>query len=437
MGLLIDLIYLVAFTCFLPKLLYRMLRQYRYRQGWSQRMGNVHRIHPEKKCIWIHAVSLGEINATRTLVGAMKKLLPGYEIVISTATDTGYARACGLYEKDHSVFYFPMDFGFTMRKAFANIDPDLILLMELEVWPNLARIAQKRDIPILVVNGRLSERSFPRYKFIGWFTRWMFNKVTYFLVQSAQYAQRFSELGVLPEKIIVTNSLKYDTARITDSLPGADELAQQLRKENEPLWVAGGTGPGEEKLIIDLFKMLRVEPGLERLRLAIIPRKPERFDEVAGLIDKANLSFLRFSGIRGTKLIDEEKHPVILGDTMGDLNKFYAIASVVFVGRSLVPMGGSDMMEPAALGRCTIFGPHTENFTQTVNALLAENGAILVKDTNELYDVTRKCLSSPDFAQAIAVAGQKVIRQNQGATKKTLETIITVLKHQNQAQAQP
>lgn len=426
----IDFAYFIAFLGFLPKMLYRMIRQYRYRQGWSQRMGHVHRLHPSKKCIWIHAVSLGEVNATRTLVGALEKLLADYEIVISTATDTGYARACGLYEKNHSVFYFPMDFGFSMRRAFENLEPDLILLMELEVWPNLARIAQKREVPVTVINGRISDRSFPRYKLVGWFTRWMFSKVTVFLVQSALYAQRFRELGVSNEKILVTNSLKYDTARITDSLPGADELARQIRREDDPFWVAGGTGPGEEKIIIDLFKMLRTEPGLERLRLAVIPRKPERFDEVASLIDKANLAFLRYSGIRGTKLVDEEKHPVILGDTMGDLNKFYAIASVVFVGRSLVPMGGSDMMEPAALGRCTIFGPHTENFAQTVHALLAENGAILVKGTNELYDVTRKCLTSPDFAQAIAQAGQRVIRQNQGATKKTLEIILSVLKRQ-------
>lgn len=437
MGLILDVIYLLAALAASPKILYRMLRQYRYRHGWSQRLGKIARHDPRKKCIWIHAVSLGEVNATRTLVGGLVKHLPDYEIVFSTSTDTGYARACGLYGKNHSVFYTPFDFSLTMRRAFKNIKPDLILLMELEVWPNLVRIAQKKNIPVLVVNGRISERSFPRYKLITPVTRWMFRKVTLFLVQTSEYAERFRTLGAPSARVVVTSSLKYDTAKVTDTLPGAEDLRKQLALTDTPLWVAGGTGPDEEKILLELFKMLRIEPGLGHLRLAVIPRKPERFDEVAALIGKFGLKFLRFSGIKGTKFIDEERHPVILGDTMGDLSRFYNLASVVFVGRSLVPMGGSDMIEPAALGKCITFGPYTFNFTQTVDELLRENGALLVRDPHELFQVTRKCLTNPDFAAAIAESGRKVIIRNQGATQKTLTAVVKILKNNQTATSNP
>jgi len=412
-----------------PVIVYRMIVQNRYRTGWSQRLGRVGRKWPDKKCLWLHAVSVGEINAARTLIDALKQSLPDYEIVISATTDTGLARACALYEKQHSVFYFPFDFSCVMKKAFDRLRPDAILLMELEVWPHLASIAHRRNIPVVVVNGRISDRSFPKYLKFRNITRWMFEKVSLVLAQTQEYANRFIALGCEPGKVIVTSSLKYDTAQTDGAVSGSDRLAEQIRLENDRLWVLGGTGPGEEQIGLDVFARLKKDLGLETLRLAIVPRKPERFDEVAGLIEKTGFDYVRFSKLKEDNSRAEGKPAVILGDTMGDLKKFYAMAKVVFVGRTLVPMGGSDMMEPAALGRCTTFGPHTFNFRQTVDALLEGNGAIVVADAEELYDITKKCFSNPDFANAIAAVGQKIIRQNQGATQKTVESIIkTVLK---------
>ncbi|MHC5001148.1 MAG: 3-deoxy-D-manno-octulosonic acid transferase [Planctomycetota bacterium] len=386
MRLLIDILYCIALLLFIPKILYRRLFQNRYRGGWNQRRGYINRGHPNKQCIWIHAVSVGEVNAARTLIEQLVQQMPEYEIVLSSTTDTGLARAEALYGQDYSVFYFPFDFSWIMKRAFRCLNPAMILLMELEIWPNMASIAKEKNIPIVVVNGRLSDKSFPKYQKIRGITKAMFRKVSLVLAQTEEYANRFIDLGCMQDKVIVTSSLKYDTAQTDGAVDGADRLAEQIHLLKEPLWVAGGTGPGEEKMILNTFAKLKKQNGCEDLRLAIVPRKPERFDEVAALIDEAGFGFVRYSVLKKNDSITTGKPTVILGDTMGDLKKFYALATVVFVGRTLVPMGGSDMMEPTALGKCTLFGPHTFNFKQTVEVLLAGHGAIEATDEADLFD---------------------------------------------------
>jgi 3-deoxy-D-manno-octulosonic-acid transferase len=429
MHVLINCIYCVAILLYSPKILYRMVAHKRYRGGWDQRMGRIARRRPESPCVWIHAVSVGEVNALRTLVAQLHRTLGDHEIVISSTTDTGKARADALFGAEHSVFYFPFDLSWVMRRALDRLRPDLILLMELEVWPNLTALASRRQIPVAVINGRLSDKSFPRYQKIRFLIRRMFAKVSLVLAQTEQYASRFIDLGCGAGKVIVTSSLKYDTAQTAGPVPGADRLAEQICLGSEPLWVAGGTGPGEEKIVLDIFARLRRRPGLEGLRLAVVPRKPERFEEVAALIEQAGLACTRYSRLKADNTTAAEKTPVILGDTMGDLKKFYAAATVVFVGRSLVPMGGSDMMEPSGLGKCTLFGPHTFNFRQTVEVLLEGKGAIETADAGALEEQTLKCLTDAAFAENIARAGQEVIRRNQGATDKTVKAVVDLLNN--------
>jgi len=428
MRFIIDCLYLLAMVLISPKIIYRMVRRGRYRSGWDERLGKIRRRSPEKRCIWIHAVSVGEVNATKTLIPKLKETFGDYEIVISSTTDTGLARAKALYEKELQVFYFPFDLSFAMGRAFRNIRPALCLLMELEVWPNLARIANIQNVPVVVVNGRLSDESFPKYKLVKPITKWMFAKVDLVLAQSEEYAVRFRLLGCAPQKVVITSSLKYDTAQIADKVDGADELAKRLNISDDRLWVAGGTGPGEEKICLEVFNKLTEQQDTGNLRLAIVPRKPERFDEVASLITQAGFEFVRYSSIKTEQTRLTGRTPVILGDTMGDLTKFYSLAAVVFVGRSLVPMGGSDMMESAALGKCTIFGPHTFNFKQTVKALLAGGGAIEVNDADELFKVLEKSLADTTYARQIGTNGRKVIKQNQGATDRTVKAITSLLK---------
>jgi 3-deoxy-D-manno-octulosonic-acid transferase len=399
----------------------------RYRSGWDQRLGKISRRAPQKKCIWIHAVSVGEVNATKTLVAKFAEYLDEYEIVISSTTDTGLDRAKAIYADNLEVFYFPFDLSCVMRRAFDNIRPDICLLMELEVWPNLARIANTRNIPVVVVNGRLSDESFPKYKLIKPITKWMFGKVDLVLAQTEEYATRFRALGCGAQKVLVTSSLKYDTALITDKVAGAEELADQLNIGDERFWVAGGTGPGEEKICLEVFNKLKEQAGFDDLRLVIVPRKPERFEEVAQQITQAGFEFVRYSRVKDAQTRLSGPPPVILGDTMGDLTKFYSLATVVFVGRSLVPMGGSDMMESAALNKCTIFGPHTFNFKHTVDVLLKGEGAVEVKEPAELFKIVEKCLSDTAYAQQIAANGRDVIKQNQGATDRTVKAIKKLL----------
>ena len=308
-----------------------------------------------------------------------------------------------------------------MRRAFNNIRPAICLLMELEVWPNFVSTAKQLNIPVVVVNGRISDKSFPKYKRVRLLIRHIFRKVRLVLAQTDEYAQRFREIGA--GNVIVTSSLKYDTAQITDKVEGTDTLAAQLNISNERIWVAGGTGPGEEKILLDVFSRTKQSSKFQDLRLVVVPRKPERFDEVARLIEEAGFEFIRYSSIKNTDGRCKQKQAIILGDTMGDLRKFYCLATIIFVGRSLVPMGGSDMMEATALGKCTMFGPHTFNFRQTVDSLLACNGAIVVNDGEQLLSTIQKCLTEPDYAIEIARNGQDVIKKNQGATARSIEQI--------------
>ena len=421
MRYILDLLYLFAGLTYSPVIVYRAIRHGRYRSGWAQRFGKISRRSPEKKCIWLHAVSVGEVNAAKTVIEELEDRFAEFEIVISTTTDTGFARATNLFSRDHQVFYFPFDFSRAMHRAFGNIRPAICLLMELEIWPNFISLAKRLDVPVVVVNGRISDKSYAGYKRIKPFTRNIFGKISLVLAQTDQYAQRFREIGA--GNVIVTSSLKYDTAQITDKVQGADALAAQINIGSERLWVAGGTGPGEEQIILDVFKHLRQSDQFEDLRFVIVPRKPERFDEVARTIADAGFDFIRYSSFKNTDVNCKEKPPVILGDTMGDLRKFYSLATIIFVGRSLVPMGGSDMMEAAALGKCTVFGPHAFNFRQTVDSLLAGNGAIIVNDGDELLKTMRKCLLEPDYAREIARNGQEDIKRNQGATIKSIEQI--------------
>jgi len=433
MRYVLDLLYLFAGLTYSPVIIYRAIRHGRYRSGWAQRFGRISRRCSEKKCIWLHAVSVGEVNAAKTIIKEIETKFSDYEIVISTTTDTGFACATNLFNRDHQVFYFPFDFSVVMHRAFRRIQPAVCLLMELEIWPNFVGTANRLNIPVVVVNGRISDKSFPRYKRAKPLVRHIFRKVNLVLAQTDQYAQRFREIGA--GNVIVTSSLKYDTAQVTDKVEGTDALAEQLNIGGGRVWVAGGTGPGEEEILLDVYRNLKQRDEFSDLRLAIVPRKPERFDEVAELVRQTGFMLVRYSQLKnqaaGKASIEDRVsgiESVILGDTMGDLRKFYCLATIIFVGRSLVPMGGSDMMEATAIGKCTTFGPYTFNFRQTVETLLAGKGAIVVNDGRELLQVMQKCLLEPDYARQIARNGQEVIKRNQGATQRTVEQIARLLK---------
>ncbi len=425
MSFLLDIVYLVALTAASPVWLYRMIRHGRYRSGLDEKLGALPIRYGLQPVIWIHGVSLGEINAARTLVDQLHSQLPDYRIVISSTTDTGMAAARKLYEPDHQVFHWPLDFTLAVRRGLARLRPALVVTMEGEAWPNFLAEGNRRNIPAVIVNGRMgADKGYPRYRKLGRLAAILFNRLTAVGVQDESYAECFRLLGVDPAKVHVTGMMKFDTSEIADHLPGQDELAAALAiSPEQKLIVAGGTGPGEEKMLLELWPELkRKHPAA---RLAIVPRKPERFEEVARLIASAGFDCARRSelpdGATGKARIDS----IILGDTMGELRKFYSLAACVFVGRSLVPMGGSDMIEAAALGKPVAFGPHTFNFPQADP--LADNGCKRVDKPAALAAQLDAWLADPAAATADASAAQDYVRDQQGATRRNVEMICEVL----------
>ena len=444
MRWLADFVYILAGLFYLPVLLYQAVFLGKNRRGWSERLGAVRRFDPNRRRIWIHAVSLGETNATPRLVAALQRELPDWEIVFSSTTDTGYARAVQLYGQAR-VFRFPLDFSLVVNRVLRRVRPTLIVLVELEVWFNLTRQARLRGIPVAVVNGRLTARSARRLGRLGPVSRSMFGSLAWVGAQDEAIAGRFLSLGTPNDRVTVTSSLKWDTADVADGVEGAQELAADLGLTGEELvWVCGSTGPGEEEQILGAYRALldawmglahNVPDSLggsaapSRPLLALVPRKPERFDEVERLITGAGFRCLRRSACpAGGSADPKPARGVILGDTMGELRKFYALAAVVFVGRSLVPMGGSDPMEVAALGKPIIVGPHTDNFALPVAALLAADALCQVPNAERLLGAVKEFLTDREEAVRWGARAQSAVLEQQGATERTVSRLVGLVK---------
>lgn len=404
----------------LPVLGYRILVKGKDRHGWKQRMGYLPRRDAAHQAVWVHCVSLGEANLVRSLIEQMQKTLPEVDLLVSSTTDTGFDRASTLYGQTASVFRFPLDVSGWMVRALDRLRPNLILLVELETWPNLLTLAQQRSIPVMVVNGRLSERAFKRYRLLGPLVRSMFGSLTLVAAQDEATAARFAALGTPRSRIKIVPSMKFDTAEVAETVAGASDLAGELGVTPAVhLWVAGGTGDEEERLVLDAHR--RIQQKHPEARLAIVPRKPERFDEVADVIGRMGFRCVRRSRCKGVANQAVAADQVILGDTMGELRKFYSLAKVAFVGRSLVPMGGSDMMEAAGLGKTVLAGPHTFNFAEPMKILAQAGCAVVVANRDALAEQVISLLNNPQQAASMGRCGQETIRANKGASQQTLD----------------
>lgn len=404
-----DLLYAFGALISSPILLFGLLRSGKWRTDWKGRFGKTP-VLPEdpRPTILLHGVSVGEINATRDLVARLSDPQgSALRVVVSTTTNTGFDRAQELYQHSHPVVRFPFDFSWMVGRFLDRLQPRVVALMELEVWPNLAQECRRRGIPLVVINGRLSDSSFGTYR---WARRWvspMFKDLAAVAAQTEEYAQRFRELGTPPDRVTVTDTMKWDTVRLEDEVPGASALREAMGIDpNRPLVVAGSTGPGEEEQLIR-----NRPPGVQ---LLLVPRKPERFDEVARLAPGIVRRSLRRDGTAAAAGVASSGDLFLL-DTMGELTKAYALADVAFVGRSLVPLGGSDPIEPVALGKPTMVGPRHENFRDVVGALVS-GGGILV--TDRPMEKVGELLADPESAKTMADAGREVIRLRQGATER-------------------
>ena len=408
--------------------------------AFEQRSG---RVLPErdlsKTAILIHAVSVGEINATRSLCVLLKQARPDLHLILSTTTETGFARATELsgLASDVSVIRYPLDFSSAVSRVLDGLRPAVVVLMELEVWPNFLSQCADRGIPVVLANGRLTLPSYKRYAMLGPLSRAMFTKLSAVCAQDELYADRFMRLGAIPERTRVLGTMKFDNASVGDSVPGDEALARDVglglppgvtSTQQAPAWVCGSTGPGEEAMVLRRYRALLGRHP--RLRLVIVPRHPQRFDEVAQLIEQHRFKVVRRSR-PVLQPVDTPVQPVVLGDTMGELRKFYSLADVVFVGRTLVDLGprqhGSDMIEPAALGKPVIVGPFTGNFVEVMRKFVAHEAMLVAPDEAALGESVSVLIGSPDQRAFMGMRAQEVVSANQGSTARHARLILEKL----------
>jgi 3-deoxy-D-manno-octulosonic-acid transferase len=411
MRWLFDLLYLLGGILTAPVWVTRMVRTGKIRTAWKARFGCIEPLAASSKPrILLHAVSVGEVNAIRDLVSKLAQSDPPVDLVIATTTNTGYARARDLFAPAHHVVRYPFDFSFSVRRFLKAIGPTAVVLVELEVWPNFTRICAAKQIPISVVNGRLTQRSFKRYQLVRWAIRTSFQSLHIAAVQDEAYAARFRAMGVPADRVRITGTMKWDTSNIADDVPGSEQLAEDMGIDRtKPLIVAGSTAPDEHALLVSA-----TPPGVQ---LLCAPRKPEWFDEAAAAMAGCAR---RSTGKQGSNT------GRFLLDTIGELRMAYALADVVVVGRSFGQLHGSDMIEPIALGKPTVVGPAVADFAQSMKVLLAGDGVVQCTAA-ELPDVLAKLLADKDRASELAANGRAVIRAHQGATDRHVRIILDML----------
>jgi 3-deoxy-D-manno-octulosonic-acid transferase len=368
--------------------------------------------------LWLHAVSVGEVIAAVPLVNALRQRFPQFPLLISTVTETGQAIAHEKMAAD-ACLYFPLDYPWVVHRVLARLQPRLFLMVETEIWPNFLRELRRREIPALLINGRISPRSFHGYQRLRPFMRQVLAAITTFSMQTTLDAERIVAIGADPAHVHITGNLKYDLA--IHPVTPADEhaLRADLGLGGAPVFMAGSTHRGEEETVIAAY--LQARARVPTLRLLLAPRHPDRLDEIEALLGRHQLSSHRRS--RGRIASQPEAAAVLLLDTIGELAKLYAVATVVFVGGSCVPIGGHNVLEPAAHRKAILFGPHMHNFQQIAAALLEADGALQVQHPERLGAMVSALLQQPERCQALGEAAYRVLHHNQGAIVRTLRLI--------------
>lgn len=407
------LLYSAAFLLLLPFVLLRLAwrgrRNPAYRARWQQRLGYYDPALRLDEPVWVHAVSVGEVGAAAPLIRALRERFPYAPVLVTTTTPTGYDTVTRQFGETVQHVYFPYDLPWIVRRFLRRFKPRMLLLMETELWPNVIHEARRAALPVVLVNGRMSERSARRYRWLKGFTARMLGALTRVAAQTAADAERLRGLGAPADRISITGSLKFDV-----HLPASVfEEGAAIRRElgiNRPILMAGSTRPGEEEVLLDV--RARLTGQFPDLLLVVAPRHPERFEQIAEHCRKAGLTLAR----RAAGDACGVEVAVYLVDTMGELLKFYAAADVAFVGGSLAPFGGQNVLEPAALGVPIVTGPHLFNFEE-IAAKLRQSGALVVgNDAAGLATSIAHWLGDSDARDTAGRAGSDIVSANKGAT---------------------
>ncbi|SEA10327.1 3-deoxy-D-manno-octulosonic-acid transferase [Desulfuromusa kysingii] len=427
--LLYNFLLLISALFLVPYYLLRGLRYGKSRRGIRERLGCYS---PQqlsalraKKNVWIHAVSVGETRAAMPLIKQMRLRYPDLQIVVSNVTETGHAIA--LEDKDIDLcLFFPFDFSWAVRKALHMVRPELIIIVETEIWPNFTREAHLMKVPLILVNGRISDRSFPRYRFARFLLRPILDRFTAFCMQSQTDAERIMTLGAPDGRVENTGNLKFDHD-LTEITP---EQVQQRKKhyilpDKTAIFVAGSTHEGEEKFLLEAYK--KISSQIERdLILVLIPRHPERKREVQLLLKEFGVKYrLRSSLSEGDDLLVPGE--VLLVDTLGEVLKLYSVADLIFVGGSLVSVGGHNLLEAALMSKPVLFGPHIHNFKEISAKLIRSGAGVKVANPQELVRQSVIMLNDPVRCCAMGEAGRSLIAENAGTTERTMRHISKAL----------
>ena len=424
MYLLYSVATLIVLVALSPYFLYQALRHKKYVGSLGQRLGYlpVTLNLDGEPSIWIHAVSVGEVLSTRPVIEELRKRYPSLRLFLSTTTRSGQQVARRSVTDVDGIFYFPFDWPFTVRRTLSIVRPRLFVMVENEIWPTLLRECRRRGIRTVVVNGRISGRSFPRYRVIRPFFRRVLADIDRFCVQGEETARRLVSLGADRSRVTITGSLKFDALDATP-LPGRG-AARVLRffrmSPGRPVLVAGSTTRGEDEAVIRAFNRVRTMPEGANALLIIAARHPERFDEVERLCKSEGLSTVRRSEL---PIDAEPRCDAVILDTIGELAHLYQIATAVFVGGSLVPAGGHNILEPALYGKSIVFGPHMENFKEIAGLVRKAEGGLCILDRNDLYHQVRLLLENPVERRRLGENGLNLLLQNRGATDRTLAVI--------------
>ena len=434
MYLLYSAATLVVLVALSPYFLYQALRHKKYVGSLGQRLGYLpvsFNLDAEPS-IWIHAVSVGEVLSARPVIAELRRQHPSLRLFLSTTTMSGQQVARRSITDVDGVFYFPFDWTFTLRRTLDIVTPRLFVMVENEIWPNLLRECRRRGIRTVVVNGRISGRSFPRYRLVRPFFRRVLADIDRFCVQGEETASRLIALGADPARVTITGSLKFDSLD-TAPLPGRGP-ARVLRffrvSPQRPVFVAGSTMRGEDEAVIRAFNRVRAGSLAAHPLLVIAARHPERFAEVERICRFEGLSTVRRSEL---PIDAEPRCDAVVLDTIGELAQLYQIATAVFVGGSLVPAGGHNILEPAAYGKPIVFGPHMENFAEIADTFLASSAAIQVRNARELEEAVIALMGDPVSRARLGAAARALIDANRGAKDRTLAIMAQLLPERGRA----
>jgi len=421
----VRVLYTVLLYLLIPLVIVRLLWRSRkapeYRKRWGERFGFVPKIELERKVIWVHSVSVGETLASVPMIKRLQSHYPEALVVVTTMTPTGSARVRSIFGDSIYHVYAPYDLPDALTRFLSRIHPDLLVIMETELWPNMIHHCHRLDIPVIVANARLSERSAKGYQKFSGLTLPMLQKLHCVAAQHCDDGDRFLALGLNETQLSVTGNIKFDV-NLDDAIKNkAGELKAQWRGEGQrPIFLAASTHRGEDQIILDGYEEIRAH--YPDLLLVLVPRHPERFDEVAQLCLARGLKVVR----RSEKVIPTLSDQVLLGDTMGELMLFFGACDLAFVGGSLVPVGGHNLIEPAIWSAPVLSGPHLFNFSEASRLLREAQGMVICEDAEAIAELVVSLLQDKQAAKRMGDAAKSVADNNRGA----LDKLLGIIEHQ-------